>query len=134
MAIRLTETRLRQIIREEASRLGEMAKTAYDPMGNEIAVGNSIGRPRTKFDKIVRGVMSFYRPGDPTWAREVPDHVWDTIGNSLGGPSVRNWGKVVDAFVSAGLSKEEANKVVGRGHSALYSPWMEYDGLVKMQR
>jgi transposase len=45
-----------------------------------------------------------------------------------------NWDKVVDAFVSAGLSKEEANKVVGRGYSAIYSPWVEYDGLVKLSR
>jgi hypothetical protein len=134
MAIRLTETRLRQIIREEASRLNEMAKTVYDPMGNPAEIGNSIGRPRTKFDKIVRGVMSYYRPGDPTWAREVPRQMWDTVGGACGGPQMRNWDKVVDAFVSAGLSKEEANKVVGRGYSAIYSPWVEYDGLVKLSR
>jgi len=104
-----------------------MAKTVYDPAGIPVEMGNSTGRPRTKFDKIVRQVMPFYDPEDPGWVKDVPLNVRTMIGDACGGPMMRNWEKVVEAFVSAGLSQEDADAIVSRGYSSIYSPWKYSD-------
>ncbi len=100
MAIRLTETRLRQIIREEASRLREAAPGVRPPAWmatvKKIAAHNN---PEETGDD------GFY------WMDEIPEELMVRLSRQLGGRTASNQREIQKAMVAAGIHPEAARQI-----------------------
>jgi hypothetical protein len=100
MAIRLTETRLRQIIREEASRLREAA-----PLSRPPAWMATVKKIAAYNNPEETGDDGFY------WIDEIPEELMVRLSRQLGGKTASNQREITRAMVDAGVNPEAARQI-----------------------
>ena len=110
MAIRLTESKLRQIIREEIS---EMAGMPSGPAAPPAAMA-------PKWQKVVDRIVSFYNPGDEGWMETVPDSTMNSLCSQLGGIRAPNQMAIQRAMIKAGIPRDEASALCDSAYSMRY--------------
>ena len=106
MAIRLTESKLRQIIKEEINEMAGM------PSGPAAAP--------PKWQKVVDRIVSFYNPDDEGWMETVPDSTMNSLCSQLGGIRAPNQMAIQRAMIKAGIPRDDAGALCDSAYSMRY--------------
>ena len=106
MAIRLTESKLRQIIKEEINEMAGM------PSGPATAP--------PKWQKVVDRIVSFYNPDDEGWMETVPDSTMNSLCSQLGGIRAPNQMAIQRAMIKAGIPRDDAGALCDSAYSMRY--------------
>ena len=114
MAIRLTESRLRQIIKEEIS---EMAGMLSDPAAMSAAPPVAVA---PKWKKVVDRIVSFYNPDDEGWMETIPDSTMNSLCSQLGGIRAPNQMAIQRAMIKAGIPRDDAGALCDSAYSMRY--------------
>jgi hypothetical protein len=114
MATRLTETRLRQIIREEASRLAEMG------MNDPMVPGPQAVAAAPKWQATVNKIAAYNDPSDEGWIDAIPETLITRLAGQLGGASATNQGSIQRAMVAAGIDAEIARQIIDSAYYTRY--------------